>query len=236
MSAPGTASRLGRGQRAVSAVAVLLGLLLAAYGAVGSYGTIKDLAWRKQLPLPELVPVGIDGGLFGVMLLEIVLTWTGQPLVWLRQLVRLLTIGTIAANAVAGWPDPIAVGLHIAAPVMLLAMLEAARAVLLRRIGIATGTARERIPSARWVLAPWRTWLLWRRMVLWQITAYHSALDMEMKLPGQVRDLLSHIRRSLSVVRRRGGSVRRARVGRVRPRRSGPRRPNRMSLVRPMSR
>lgn len=182
MSTPDKAPTLGPGQRAVSAVAVVLGLLLAAYGAVGSYGTIRDLAWRKELPLPELVPVGIDGGLFGLMLLEIVLTWTGQPLVWLRQLVRLLTIGTIATNAVAGWPDPIAVGLHIAAPVMLLAMLEAARAVLLRRIGIATGTARDRIPSARWVLAPWRTWLLWRRMVLWQITHYHTALDMEMQL------------------------------------------------------
>jgi hypothetical protein len=105
------------------------------------------------------------------MVLEIVLTWLGQSLGWLRQLGRLLTVGTIAANAAAGWPDAIAVGLHVAAPVMLLAMLEAGRAVLLRRIGIAAGTARDRIPCARWLLAPWRTWLVWRRMVLWQITS-----------------------------------------------------------------
>jgi hypothetical protein len=41
----------------------------------------------------------------------------------------------VAANTVAGWPDPVAVGLHAAAPVTLLAMIEAGRTVLLRRIG-----------------------------------------------------------------------------------------------------
>lgn len=172
-------NRWGWGQRCARVMAVLFGLLLAGYGALGSYGTVTDLAASKGLPLPELVPVGVDGGLFGVMVLEIVLTWTGQPLGLLRQVVRLLTFGTVAANAAAGWPDPVAVGLHIAAPVMLLVMLEAARTVLLRHIGIAAGTMRERIPLTRWLLAPWPTWLLWRRMVLWQITSYHTAIDLE---------------------------------------------------------
>lgn len=175
-------SRWAWGQRFASVVAVLLGLLVAGYGALASYGTITDLAVRKGLALPELVPVGVDGGLLGVMVLEIVLTWTGQPLGWLRQVVRLFTIGTVVANAAAGWPDAVAIGLHIAAPVMLLTMLEAARTVLLRRIGIAAGTARESIPLARWLLAPWPTWLLWRRMVLWQITSYHGAIELEHSL------------------------------------------------------
>ena len=117
--------RLGRTQRGAVGISITLGLMLAAYGMAGSYETVSDLARREGVPLPELVPVGIDGGIVGVVVLDLVFTWTGQPLGWLRQLVRLLTIGTVVANAAAGWPDPIAVGLHTAAPLMLLTMVEA---------------------------------------------------------------------------------------------------------------
>jgi hypothetical protein len=65
---------------------------------------------------------------------------------------------------------------------MLLVMVEAGRAVLLRRVGLAAGTVREGIPFGRWVLSPWRTWLLWRRMVLWRITSYDGALEVEVRL------------------------------------------------------
>ncbi|MFD1045672.1 hypothetical protein ACFQ1S_08880, partial [Kibdelosporangium lantanae] len=44
---------------------------------------------------------------------------------------------------------------------------------------LAAGTARDRIPFARWILAPFPTILLWRRMVLWQITDYTLALASE---------------------------------------------------------
>jgi hypothetical protein len=133
------------------------------------------------MPLPRLVPAGIDGGLVGTVLLDIVLTWIGSPVWWLRWLARFLTVGTVAANGAAGWPDPVAVGLHIAAPLMMLAMVEAARSVLLRRTGEASGGHRESIPLARWLLAPWPTWLLWRRMVLWQVTSYRTALETEQR-------------------------------------------------------
>lgn len=65
---------------------------------------------------------------------------------------------------------------------MLLAMVEAGRAILLRRAGLASGTARDKIPLGRWLLSPWRTWLLWRRMILWQITDYRAALETEADL------------------------------------------------------
>ena len=92
-------------------------------------------------------------------------------------------------NAAAGWPEPVAVSLHCAAPVMLLAMVEAARSVLLRRIGRATGTLRDSIPRARWLLSPWRTWMLWRRMVLWQITDYLAAIEAELAVRHAVTSL-----------------------------------------------
>jgi len=124
------------------------------------------------VPLAPLVPVGIDGGLIGVVVLDLVLSWIGQPIGWLRQFVRILTV---AANAAAGWPDLVSAGLHVAAPLMLLAMVEAGRIVLLRRIKSADGRTHDPIPVARWVLAPWPTWLMWRRMVLWRIGSFYGS-------------------------------------------------------------
>jgi hypothetical protein len=163
-------------------VSVILGLVVGGYGLAGSYVTVSELAGRRSVPLASLVPAGIDGGLVAVVVLDLVVAWIGTSVGWLRQLVRVLSVGTVAANTVGDWPDPIAVRLHAAAPLMLLAMVEASRTVLLRRMGQAKGVLRDSIPLARWVLAPWRTWLLWRRMVLWQITSYRRAVDTELEL------------------------------------------------------
>lgn len=179
MADPGRPGGLSGGQRLAVGVSVLLGLGLAAYGVAGSYNTVSILAERKGLPLARLVPVGIDGGLIAVVVLDLVLSWTGQPIGWLRQLVRALTVGTVTANAAAGWPDLVSAGPHAAAPLMLLAMVEAGRTVLFRRIGGLAGQARDPIPVARWLLAPWSTWLMWRRMVLWQAGGFHAALAAE---------------------------------------------------------
>ena len=174
--------RLSRGQTAAVMLSVGLGVVVAGYGLVGSYVAVSELAVRHDVPLAGWVPAGLDGGLVAVVILDLALTWIGTSVGWLRQLVRVLSTGTVVANAVAGWPDPVATGLHIAAPLILLAMIEAGRTVLLRRIGEAHGTRREPIPLIRWLLAPWRTMLLWRRMALWQITSYRTAIDTELQL------------------------------------------------------
>jgi len=171
---------LSRAQRwAVGGIALAAGCLLA-YGVAGSYTSVTHLASAHGVPLPRLVPVGIDGGLIGTVLLDIVLTWTGFPVWWLRWLARILTAGMIAANGAAGWPDPVPTGLHLAAPVMILAVIEAARSVLLRRPAPGEDR-REPIPLARWILAPWPTWKLWRRMVLWEVTSYRAAIETEQR-------------------------------------------------------
>lgn len=182
VAVPVQVGRLSRGQTAAVVLSVGLGVVMAGYGLVGSYLTISELADRHDVPLAWLVPAGIDGGLVAVVVLDLVLTWICSPVGWLRQLVRVLSVGTVVVNVVAGWPDPIAVGLHGAAPLMLLAMLEAGRGALLRRIGEARGTRREPIPLIRWLLAPWRTMLLWRRMALWQVASYRTAIDTELRL------------------------------------------------------
>jgi hypothetical protein len=72
------AARLSRGQRVAVGVSVTLGLGLAACGVAGSYQTLSGLAERRGVPLASLVPVGIDGGLIGVVVLDLVLSWIGQ--------------------------------------------------------------------------------------------------------------------------------------------------------------
>ncbi|HEV3356751.1 MAG TPA: DUF2637 domain-containing protein [Pseudonocardiaceae bacterium] len=190
----GRGQRLNRGQLAAVTMAVALALVVAGYGLAGSYVTVSALAARRGVPLAGLVPAGIDGGVLAVVTMDLALAWVGMPVAWLRQLVRVLAVGTIAANITGGWPDPVAGALHSAAPAMLLAVIEAGRTVLLRRIGQARGTHREAIPLARWLLAPWRTCRLWRRMILWQVISYRQAIDTELEL-----------RRAIALLRMRHG-------------------------------
>jgi hypothetical protein len=71
MAEPGDVLRLSWAQRAAVVGAVVLALGLAVYGAVGSYETVSSLAEQVGVPLPALVPLGIDGGLIGVVVWQI---------------------------------------------------------------------------------------------------------------------------------------------------------------------
>lgn len=148
---------------AMAALVAAIALGLAVYAAAASYDTVAHLAVRKGVSLPRLNPLGIDGGLLGVIVLNVALTWIRRTIWWLRMTARLFAAGMIAANAAAGWPDPVGVGLRVAAPVLFIIIVEAACAVLL---GWNRGPA-ERIPIARWALAPRATFAIWKRKKLW---------------------------------------------------------------------
>jgi len=176
----------------IVAVVAILGLLtlglLAAAGA-SSYDNLFHLAASRGVPIPHLSPLEIDVGLIVVIAMDIVLTWLGYPIGGLRLLARILGIGTIAANVAAGWPDPVGSSMRAFAPVIIVAVTEAFRAFLLRRHRDA---AEEGIPFSRWVLAPWPTFVLWRRMKLWNIPGYHAAVDMELSRREAIVKLEMH--------------------------------------------
>jgi hypothetical protein len=164
----------------VTAAAVTLGLLtlgLLAAAGVSSYDNLFRLAASRGVPIPHLSPLEIDAGLVVVIALDITLTWLGHPIGGLRLLARILGIGTIAANVAAGWPDPVGASMRAFAPVIIVAVTEAFRAFLLRSHRDAN---EEGVPFSRWVLAPWPTFVLWRRMKLWDIHGYGAAVDMEL--------------------------------------------------------
>ena len=90
------------GAAAIAALIALIGLGLAAYSAAASYESVSGLAVAHHVPLPRLNPLGIDGGLFGVIVISVALIWMGVRLPWLRATARLFAAGTVAANAAAG--------------------------------------------------------------------------------------------------------------------------------------
>jgi hypothetical protein len=173
---------------ALSTVAVAVAVFV--YGAAGSYNSVWNLAVEHHVPLPRLVPLGVDGGLVLAVLTDIVVTWIGQPLWWLRIATRGFVSGSVAANAAAGWPDPIAVFLHCFAPVIVLLVTEAGRAALLRKHAEADG--RDPIPLARWFASPLATPALWRRMALWGVKSYAKAVTAEVSRRQAIMQLQQH--------------------------------------------
>lgn len=177
------------GTVAVVAILGLLTLALLAAAGASSYDNLFHLAASRSVPIPHLSPLEIDGGLVVVIVLDIMFTWRGCPLGGLRLLARILGVGTIVANVMAGWPDPVGASLRAFAPAIIVAVTEALRAFLLRRH---RDEDEKGIPFARWMLAPWPTFVLWRRMKLWDIPGYRTAVDMELSRRQAIVKLEMH--------------------------------------------
>lgn len=175
MSEP-TSQRITGGQQYALALAVAGMLAVGVYGLVISYWTVRELAEKLHMPLPHIFPIGIEGGMIAVLAIDIVLTWIGRPITWLRQVARALSATAIGINAYAGAEYGLAaVIMHALAPAILIVGVEALRHHLL--VVLQVPEEREPIPRGRWVLAPLTTVAMWRRMVLWQQPKYSDALD-----------------------------------------------------------
>lgn len=170
--------------RTVATVIIAIALGLAAYSAAADYETVSGQAAKYGVALAGLNPLGILGGLFGITAIDIALTWIGRPIWWLRLFARLFAIGVVAANGSAGWPSPVGTGLRVAAPALFVIITEAGRRTLLRADEEAERERKrrrdERIPRVRWLLDFGGTLALWKRMRLWRIRSYASAVDMEL--------------------------------------------------------
>ncbi|WP_026118986.1 DUF2637 domain-containing protein [Nocardiopsis ganjiahuensis] len=177
MSNPSTPTKkLSDGQITGLGLAVIGMLAVGVYGLVISYWTVRELAERLHMPLPALYPIGIEGGMVAVLAIDIVLTWIGRPIGWLRQVARILAGTAIGINAYAGMEHgPAAIIMHALAPAILIVGVEALRHHLL--VLLEVPEEREPIPRGRWLLAPLSTVAMWRRMILWQQPKYGEALD-----------------------------------------------------------
>ncbi|MFJ4428389.1 DUF2637 domain-containing protein [Streptomyces bobili] len=155
-------------------------VVIAGIGFAGSYAAVRELALQKGFGnFAYVFPVGIDAGICVLLALDLLLTWIRIPFPLLRQTAWLLTAATIAFNGAAAWPDPLGVGMHAVIPVLFVVTVEAARHAIGRIADITADKHMEGVRLTRWLLSPVPTFLLWRRMKLWEIRSYEQVIRLE---------------------------------------------------------
>ncbi|MFF3884510.1 DUF2637 domain-containing protein [Streptomyces sp. NPDC001914] len=161
-------------------VVVAGALIIAGIGFAGSYAAVRELALKKGFGnFSYVFPIGIDAGIGVLLALDLLLTWIRIPFPMLRQTAWLLTMATIAFNGAAAWPDPLGVGMHAVIPVLFVVAVEAARHAIGRIADITADKHMEGVRLTRWLLSPIPTFLLWRRMKLWELRSYEQVIKLE---------------------------------------------------------
>jgi hypothetical protein len=154
--------------------------VIAGIGFVGSYTAVARLAETKGFgAFARIFPVGIDAGILVLLALDLLLTWIRIPFPLLRHTAWLLTAATIAFNGAAAWPDPLGVSMHAVIPVLFVVVVEAARHAIGRTADITADKHMEGVRLSRWLLSPLPTFLMWRRMKLWELRSYDAVIALE---------------------------------------------------------
>ncbi|MFD9047863.1 DUF2637 domain-containing protein [Streptomyces zaomyceticus] len=175
-----TKPTLTRAHRVLIGVVIAGALVIAGIGFAGSYAAVRELAVQKGFgTFSYFFPIGIDAGICVLLALDLLLTWLRIPFPLLRQTAWVLTAATIAFNGAAAWPDPLGVGMHAVIPILFVVAVEAARHAVGRIADIAADKHMEGVRLTRWLLSPFPTFLLWRRMKLWEIRSYEQAVKLE---------------------------------------------------------
>ncbi|MFJ3308998.1 DUF2637 domain-containing protein [Streptomyces sp. NPDC086549] len=166
--------------RILIGVVVSGALIIAGIGFSGSYAAVRELAIKKGFGnFSYVFPIGIDAGICVLLALDLLLTWIRIPFPLLRQTAWLLTAATIAFNGAAAWPDPLGVGMHAVIPILFVVAVEAARHAIGRIADITADKHMEGVRLTRWLLSPVPTFLLWRRMKLWELRSYEQVIKLE---------------------------------------------------------
>ncbi|MEV3969265.1 DUF2637 domain-containing protein [Streptomyces sp. NPDC050698] len=172
--------QLTRMHRVLIGVVVAGAVIIAGIGFAGSYAAVRELALKKGFGnFAYVFPIGIDAGICVLLALDLLLTWIRIPFPLLRQTAWLLTAATIAFNGAAAWPDPLGVGMHAVIPVLFVVSVEAARHAIGRIADITADKHMEGVRLTRWLLSPVPTFLLWRRMKLWELRSYEQVIKLE---------------------------------------------------------
>ncbi|MCX5207703.1 DUF2637 domain-containing protein [Streptomyces sp. NBC_00237] len=180
---PKEKDRAGGAMRAVTIAVILCAAIIAGIGFAASYSALHQLAVEKHFgPVAPYAPIGIDAGIIAMYGIDLVMAWRRSPKPLFRHIGHLLTLCTIAFNAKSGdqsiTGDPVGAVYHAAMPLLFIAVVEAARHLVIRTAQVRLGAAGG-VPLRRWLLSPFKSWSLFRRMKLWEIGSYKEALALE---------------------------------------------------------
>ncbi|MGW2392102.1 DUF2637 domain-containing protein [Streptomyces lydicamycinicus] len=171
--------KLTRTHRILIGVVVTGAVVIAGIGFAGSYAAVRELAVKKGFgDFAYFFPIGIDAGICVLLALDLLLTWIRMPFPLLRQAAWLLTVATVAFNAAVA-SDPLGMGMHAVIPVLFVVTVEAARHAVGRIADITADKHMEGVRLTRWLLSPVPTFLLWRRMKLWELRSYDAVIKLE---------------------------------------------------------
>ena len=171
--------------KAVLAVKIAIGVVtplimaLAVLAGIGSFTTVRHLAVPLFGAMAWIVPIGIDTGILALLAWDLLAEYLRFSWPVLRWTAWAFIAMTVYLNIAAAHGNLTAAVMHAAMPFLFVTVIEGIRHLLRQWIGIATGTRIERIPTSRWLLAPYSSFLLARRMVLWQVTSYRQGLALE---------------------------------------------------------
>ncbi|MEV8318880.1 DUF2637 domain-containing protein [Streptomyces sp. NPDC059900] len=147
-------------------------------GFLASFDAVSSAALRWGFAEPWMLPVGIDVAIPVFTVANLLLIRMDMGLAWVRFVPWLLTLVTCGLNIAAGqgmWAKLA----HGTMPLLWVVFSEIGAHIYAVRIGAVTGRRMDKIRWTRWLLAPWPTFTLWRRMTLWEITSYVDALTRE---------------------------------------------------------
>jgi hypothetical protein len=179
-SGQGTPARgLAGAVKLAAAVVVPLLCLLGVLGGIGSFATVRRLAIPWFGGWAWIVPVGVDVGVLALLAWDLLAEYLGLSWPLLRWTAWAFIAATIYLNVAAAHGSLTAGVMHAAMPVLFITVIEGIRHLIRQLTGLASGTRIERIPLSRWLLAPRTTFLLARRMILWQVTSYRDGLQLE---------------------------------------------------------
>ncbi len=162
---------------AVGVAPLIMGL--AVLGGLGSFTTIRQMAEPHFGGLAWIVPVGMDVGILILLAWDLLMEYLDLPWPVLRWVAWLYIAGTVLVNVAAAHGDFAGSVMNAAMPVLFITVVEGVRHLIRQWVGLTSTSRVERVPTARWTLAPISSLLMWRRMILWHITEYRRGLELE---------------------------------------------------------
>jgi len=185
-SAVTEAEPLGSGWLTVTVVIGIMAALLALGGMTLSFRAVRaEMIPSFGARWAWMVPIVVDLVVFVFSGVDLVLARLGMSHPLARWTVYGATFGTVWLNYSAGGGTAGRVA-HVLMPAVWVVFVELMRHVVRRQAKLSGASVREPIPAARWIVSPWPTLKLWRRMVLWRQHSYPHAVAMERTRLGAV--------------------------------------------------
>lgn len=171
---------LTRWERFGATLTALGGAAVGALGFYASFDAVSAAAETWNFIEPWVLPVAIDSAIPVFTAANLYLIRLDMALAWVRFVPWVLSLITCALNVASGeslWAKVA----HGAMSLLWVGVSEVAAHIYAVRIGAVTGRRRrlDKVRWSRWLLSLWPTFLLWRRMKLWELESYDTVLKLE---------------------------------------------------------